>query len=455
MPVFTSSTPNSQVPFWMRANQFGSVPLSGFSGSAFVKASKSYDHPDRLMDWGFSVEGRGNAGKNSNAQLIEGYLKGRLYIFQLKAGRSKDITGLVDSSLSIGSFAISGNALGVPKVELSIPDYWDIPGTNKIIAIKGNITHGWLGETRIKRYDRRFLYADAYYHELAVYGRIGKPDWRVRLYGGVNHQVMWGGEDLIYRRFTLSGFDAFKHVVLGQNYKPAASKLGNQLGTIDQAMEYETDNLVFKGYHQFFYDIGALYHLANLKDGLFGLTIRNKYPDDAFGWKKIVVEYFNSKSQAGERDAKVTPSGDEDYYNSYQYINGWEYEGMNLGNPLITSRQYARKELVARDHFMNNRVTAFNVAAQGNIFDYNITAKVTYSRNFGTYATSPIGRSQNGRFYKTRPPYFGEVGQFSGYVEVEREFGNNYHIGAAFALDNGGLLYNSGGGFIRLSKVFL
>ena len=56
---------------------------------------------------------------------------------------------------------------------------------------------------------------------------------------------------------------------------------------------------------------------------------------------------MNSKSQGGEIDAKITPSGDEDYYNNYVYKKGWTYKGENLGNPLLTSNKYARRDLPA------------------------------------------------------------------------------------------------------------
>jgi hypothetical protein len=52
---------------------------------------------------------------------------------------------------------------------------------------------------------------------------------------------------------------------------------------------------------------------------------------------------MNSKSQGGEPDAKITPSGDEDYYNNYLYERGWTYHGENLGNPLFTSKNTQEK----------------------------------------------------------------------------------------------------------------
>ena len=65
-----------------------------------------------IFDWGASFEGRANLGQGSNLILIEGYGKIRLSIFEFRAGRSKEIMGLCDTTLSSGSFSVSGNNLG-------------------------------------------------------------------------------------------------------------------------------------------------------------------------------------------------------------------------------------------------------------------------------------------------------------------------------------------------------
>jgi len=49
-------------------------------------------------------------GNKSNFTLIEGYGKLRISVFEIRAGRTKEIIGLCDTSLSSGSFSISGNA---------------------------------------------------------------------------------------------------------------------------------------------------------------------------------------------------------------------------------------------------------------------------------------------------------------------------------------------------------
>ena len=110
------------MPFWLRSNRAGNIPIDGaymgISGTAF----KGYDKgKSRIFDWGGALRVRGNIGRNSNFNVIEGYGKVRLSIFEFKAGRSREITGLCDTTLSSGSWAVSGNALGIPNVQISIP----------------------------------------------------------------------------------------------------------------------------------------------------------------------------------------------------------------------------------------------------------------------------------------------------------------------------------------------
>src|SRR5690606_9799184 len=88
-------TTSDQVPFWMRSNQYGNVPVAGPSVSAIGRIKKDYVADStgnkRLLDWGMGFEGRANGGQNANLILVEGYAKARLAMFELKGGRSKQV----------------------------------------------------------------------------------------------------------------------------------------------------------------------------------------------------------------------------------------------------------------------------------------------------------------------------------------------------------------------------
>ncbi|MCF0062707.1 capsule assembly Wzi family protein [Dyadobacter chenwenxiniae] len=463
LAAMASVTSNKQVPFWMRSNQFGSVPLDGPSLSLIGNIGHNYslNRKNKLTDWGFYVEPRLNIGRNSELILIEGYAKGRLGIFQLKAGRSREIMGLVDSTLSSGAFSVSGNSLGIPKVEISIPEFWDLPFLKGILAVKGNFAHGWLGNTEVRN-GARFSTVNSYFHQKSAYARLGTENWPFRIYGGFNHQVFWGNEkEMNPTLFKLSVLETYKRVIFGQSYGGddiglPRSKVGNHLGSIDQAIEFDAGALRIMAYHQFFFEVGGLYHLNNVKDGIFGLSIANKNFDKSttgFRLKKILFEYVATKSQGGEADAKITPSGDEDYYNNYIYVKGWSYRGENIGNPLITSRTYSRSDLpMANEFYINNRITAFHTATELAVSSWSVILRLNYSLNYGTYGTSPLGHSLNDIRIPSKPPYFQEEKQFSSIIEASRRMKYNTMLNVGFALDEGSLLYNSTGAWIKLSK---
>lgn len=467
-----TGTTNGVVPFWMRSNQFGSIPSNGVSGSFIGKVHKDYSiGSTSLFDWGAGFEGRTNVGKDSKLSLIEGYAKVKAGIFQLKAGRTKDVMGLNgDTTLSSGNFSISGNALGIPKIEISIPEYWEVPFWNGFLAIKGTFSHGWLGKKSVNRdlgtakdghpiissVDK----ATTYFHQKSFYARLGKKQSKLNAYGGFNHQVFWGSEKKVFSTepFDLNRFESFLHVMTGKTAETFGSKIGNQLGSIDVGIEYNPKSVNILIYRQFIYDIGALAHLANLRDGLYGIRIinKNKKPSN-FNLHKILFEVFYTYNQAGMFWSPKTPSGDEDYYNSYVYKEGWTNQGLSLGNPLITPGRFGKEDLVRSpgDYFINNRVVALHLGMEGTVAkNYLYHTKLTYSSNHGTFATSEEGRSESNKRFPPKFGLFNSVNQFSGYLDLSRNLKERLNIGTIIAFDQGRLLDKSVGVQVRLTKSF-
>jgi len=456
-------TSPGHVPFWLRSNQYGSIPLDNTSLSLIGAIRKDYDTAKtRILDWGASVEGRMNVGNKSNFTLIEGYGKLRISIFEIRAGRSKEIMGLCDTSLSSGAFAVSGNALGIPKVQISIPEFYSLPIFGKIFAFKCNFAHGWIGETS----QHQFLYSriiqlETFFHQKSLYVRFGKPVWKVKFYGGFNHQVFWGKEKILYENyFTLSPLETYLYIITGKPYDEnviGMSKIGNHLGSIDLGFEYKFKNIRLLAYRQNIYDIGALYYLANIRDGLNGLSLVNiKQSDNRFHWKKMLIEVFYSKNQAGELWSPPTPSGDENYYNNDQYIEGWSYKGIGIGNPFICTRANTREGLPADpgDYFINNRVVVFHFGFEGSVQKWDFVLKTSYSLNNGTFGTSVVGHTLGKD--RTLPIYgiFIETKQLSAYFEANKELKNGLNFGFTGAFDAGELYYNSVGVLFRISKSF-
>ena len=462
--IFTSK---DQVPLWMRSNQFGSLPLRGISASLAGGFKKQYDSSKKLIDWGFGFEGRGNFGSRSQFLLIEADVKLKIGVAELKAGRSKDIMGLIDTSLSSGAFSISGNALGIPKVQIGIPGFSNIFG-GSLVAVNGNFAYGWVGDVPIQygvyvpNTFPRATKAKTYFHQKSLYFRIGKPSWKVKFYGGGNDQVFWGEDKKIFGpAWTLSPAKSFLYTVALKKFSNdyiLNSSVGNHLSSIDMGFQYEFKNLRLFVYRQNITDVTPAFYFANGFDGLNGVSVQNKKTSSKkIYWKKFLFEIFATKNQNGDLNAKRTGPGDENYYNHAPiYAEGWSYKGLGLGNPLITSRTDARSSLPSNplEYFISTRLVAFYLGNEGWVSNWTYLIKLSYSKNYGTWATSPIGKRALNRRDPPNPFVFPEVNQFSGYLEAGRALKNNYHIGCVLALDAGKLLYNSTGAIIKVSKSF-
>ncbi|SDD87207.1 Capsule assembly protein Wzi [Dyadobacter soli] len=438
-----SVTSNDVVPFWMRSNQFGSVPLSGVAAGFTAKAEKSYSSSkNRFFDWGAGFEGRLNAGNRVNALLIQGYGKVKLGAFQIRGGRYRETIGLADTLLSSGSFSVSGNALGVPKIELSVPEFYSIPILKKFIAVKGSYSHGWMGTLPIHFPYRQVNEAKTYLHQKSLYLRFGTPSSKLKVYAGLNDNVQWGNNKKIFSKneFTLSPWEEYTYVVLSKRFE--YSQVGNHLGSLDLGLTYDTPSMTIMVYRQNFFDKDGLKHLANAADGLNGISFTSKSPDnERFRLKKVVFETVYTKNQAADAVKRLGLLGYEDYYNNYIYREGWSYHGQALGMPLITTTLDGKGDLPRneQEYFINNRLLAFHGAASASSKSWSTLLKLTYSMNYGTFSTQK---------------QFGNRTQFSGYAEVRKAFRHGFSLGLAAALDAGDVMPSSVGVLTKLAKSF-
>lgn len=438
-----SVTSNDVVPFWMRSNQFGSVPLSGAAAGFVGKAEKTYKpSKETFFDWGAGFEGRLNAANRVDALLIQGYGKIRLGVFQLRGGRFRETIGLADTLLSSGNFSISGNALGVPKIELSVPEFYNIPFLKKFIAVKGSYSHGWMGSLPIHFPYRQVEEAKTYLHQKSLYFRFGAPSSKLKLYVGLNDNVQWGNNREIFSKneFTLSPWEEYTYVVFSKRFE--YSQVGNHLGSLDLGLTYDTPSLTIMVYRQSFYDKDGLKHLANIADGLNGISLTSKSTDNEnFHLKKVTFETVYTKNQAADAVKRLGLLGYEDYYNNYIYQQGWSYRGAALGTPLITTTLDGRTALprVDKEYFINNRLLALHGAALTGAGTWSALIKITYSMNYGTFST---GNS------------FGKRNQLSGYLETNKAFRHGFSLGVMAAFDTGDVTSPTTGLLTRLIKTF-
>jgi hypothetical protein len=170
----------------------------------------------------------------------------------------------------------------------------------------------------------------------------------------------------------------------------------------------------------------------------------------------MLFEFLYTKNQAGETWSKWTPSPFENYYNNSYYKAGWSYKGSGLGTPFISPRGTIKEGFPSApfDYFINNRVIAFHVGMEASVNKLNFIAKLSYSRNYGTYRTAASGKPNIVTVYPSPFGVFPETDQFSGFLQTTRELTKGFRVGLITALDIGGLYYNSFGLMAFVAKTF-
>ncbi|CCH56990.1 hypothetical protein BN8_06385 [Fibrisoma limi BUZ 3] len=462
--AFTSSS--YKTPFWLRSNQYGIVPYNSPTFTLRLGAYADYDSSldKRKFDVGYGLNVVGNLTQKPfpyerQVLLPEAYLKVRKGVFEAYVGRRREKFGLADSTLSTGSYAWSGNAIPIPKIQVSIPTFAPIGFTKGWVAIQGTYAHGFLGATGFVR--------NTMLHQKTFYVRLGRPKDVVRVYGGFNHQVVWGGRTDYLKGTGLVPDDGrlpsslidYYYVVVGDRFSRTDSsayttfeitnRVGNHLGTLDVGLELDLVKHTLFFYRQNIYEDGSLFYLINIADGLNGLRIRRNDPDAIV--RDFVIEFLNTTSQGGPLFVWGDPSlqGKDNYFNHQQYRDGWAYRQHTIGTPFIPPALGPNGEYPFGTFTANNRVRVMHVGMAGSlpefrwpVLDGRITyqLKLSYSRNLGTYDQ----------------PYLPIRNQFSGFanVVVPLTLLGGMQLTGALATDTGTLYTNGVGVYLGLRKVF-
>ena len=452
---------SDQTPFWLRANQYGTVPLTtpllrlnAAFHSDYRLADSTRARP--LVDWGYGADVVINAGPESQFLLPEAYVKGRLGAFELYAGRRRELVGLVDTLLTTGAYAWSGNALPIPNVQMGLPNFTPIPFTKGVLSIMGVLAHGWFENT-----DR--LVKGSYLHQKYAYGRLGKPTWPFRLYGGFNHNVIWGGRaapGILSPSVSVNGqlpsaLKYFPAVVFGTRSTQIDqvvtsfedNRIGNHLGSIDFAADVTIGRWNAYVYRQFFYDDGSLFYGTNIQDGLNGLRLKNgRQPTgNVFSLRQVTVEYLFTGSQGGDEFVITDDKrrGRDNYFNHSQFVDGWLYFNRTIGTPFLTPQREVRRDLPGYGAgIANNRVSAAHLGISALLLNkVDLTTRLSVSRNAGTYSI----------------PYVSIPTQFSGLLTASMPLNwlGGTVLNGSVAVDVGGLLPGSVGAYVGLRKTGL
>ncbi len=449
---------NGETPFWLRTNQFGTVPDRATAGVLQATARRNYVFYDSLasrprkFDWSVGVSPVGMYNKASKFELVlpEAHASVRFKRVELWVGRRREVMGLGDTTLSSGFYAVSGNSLPIPKVQIGTVGFSPLKFTGNFVAVHAGFAHGWFHTDYIQgvRLHQKFLYV-----------RLGKH--KSKFYIGLNHNVMWAGHsdylklhpELAVNGELPSSWSIYPNVVLAFTSKNWFEKngygafdsyrVGNHLGSYDIAFETKFDRYRLFVYHQHpFEDVSSML-FKNIPDGLYGVNLKLlPAPENSVALTHLTLEFLSTKDQSGS--AFYIPGskyqGADNYFNHTQYSEGWSYQGQTVGTPfIIPGKDMDQSKLGNYRYFPNNQVNVYYLGAQGRIgHSLALTVKLSYSRNFGTPGAS------------FDPPR----GQFSSILGAQYTVPGlkSTSIIARMATDQGDIFARRTGGYIGVRK---
>ncbi|MFD2936735.1 capsule assembly Wzi family protein [Spirosoma flavum] len=454
----------TQTPFWLRSRQYGIVPLKGPAGLVRVGMTKQFgDFPNsRKIHVKVAVEGVANVGTSSQLILPVAYASLLSKHFELYVGRRREVFGLGDTLLTSGSYSWSGNALPVYKIQFGTRGFVPLGFTKGVVALNGMYAHGWFSNTDSIQ--------NSFLHQKALFVRISLFRNRVRLYGGLTHSAQWGGYSNVIRNglYTVHGkipssLQTYKDIILVRQppndptqYSSfdLSNQAGNHLGSIDMALEVDNDQANWFLYYQHPFEDKSGVAFQNMPDGLYGIRWKNKHTDAYNGFRltQITAEFLTTLNQTNfnfDIGSRLY-NGADDYFNNYQYVDGWTHKQRVIGTPFLTRWLDSREDLhdlkggfKGNGPMMisNNRVQVSHLGLLGHWpSGTQLRALLSYSQNFGRPITSD-----------PRAP----LSQFSGMAELilPVPWLGGSQLNLAVALDQGQWLTNNVGGRLGMRKV--
>ncbi len=281
----------------------------------------------------------------------------------LKVGRYyRDFSKYLDDDLSSGSLLISRNARPMPK--LGFLGNYKIK-KRKNISFNYGISHANFKKTNI--YNKA-----PFLHEKFVYLNINRENNKYGI--GFVHEAMWGGSSTIYGDFPNSFKDFLKVLISADGQKSEtdshANALGNHIGIWDfyYIKNINKNELTF--YYQHIFEDTSGLRFANRFDGLWGFKYDNNQS------LNFNIEYLITTNQDID-----PPYINESYYNHYQYLDGWSYNNLALGNPFINFTNVNPSKVVHLGVNKKFNAQNFNLLLSRNITESD---KMKYRIKYGS-----------------------------------------------------------------------
>lgn len=446
---------NNKMPFWIKSNQFGALPTQANTTVYRNYFESKKDTLNKKYSFSYCFDLSMILGKQTRVVLPEAFIQQKLGILNVSLGRKKQIHGIVDSTLSSGSITWSGNAMPLPEIQISIPEYKRFLIDQ--LAIKGHFSHAWFGNQ---------TYVDDFYlHQKSFYARLGKADSKIKFYAGILHNAQWGGtpkykitaeEDQFINGKFPSNFYTFRQVVLplkalkdttlGYTSFETDNRFGNHLGQVDLGgtVRFKTKSLLL--YKQTIFETGQTFSsLTNTDDGLYGISLKNLNSNSSFD--KFVFEVLFTRNQGRYRSGISRLLGIKDkqygnapfYFNHMQYLDGWSYQNQTIGSAFMIPQNEIKVEnhgLPYLFYLNNNRILAYYFALNGKLNTIELETRVSLSKNFGSMHAELPPVSQNSFYLNAKIP----MKKLKGFINVK------------IGIDHGDLIKDNYGTYLAYTR---
>ena len=300
-------TPHINNQWWSKYNNYGQEP-----SKIYLNYMNNYKKKKNELSMNIFAS-------RDKVYVGESFLQSKLFDnTYLKAGKYyKDFSSYLNENLSSGSLLISNNAEPMPKIGL-LSSYQFKQSQN--FDFNFGISHGLFAKSTIYK-------TAPMLHEKFIYLNYFKDQNEFSI--GFVHEAMWGGSTEEYGNFPHSFKDFLKIFISadgpffeGQSH---ANALGNHLGIWDFYYKRVISDKELKLYYQHFFEDTSGLRFDNKSDGLWGIELSNFLKNT-----NILFEYLNTTNQDID-----PPYVNENYYNHYEYQEGWSYKGYSIGNPFI------------------------------------------------------------------------------------------------------------------------
>ena len=477
----STTASGDHAPLWLNANRYGLSSLDKTSG--YVRAGLFRDSRQdtcNALRWGIGLDMAATTGFTSDAVLQQAYGEVGLMKGLLTIGSKEQPLELKNQELSTGSQTLGINARPVPQVRLSLPDYWEIPGTHGWIGLKGHLSYGWTTDDEWQRdfTDEQTRYTEhTWLHTKAGYARIGKNGKPLTVEIGLEMAAQFGGQSYLQTNSTElscisneSGLKGMWHALVPSGHDANENDMdyknidGNHLGSWLMRINYDRHDWGVSVYaDHFFEDQSMMFHIDydgygtdeewnkrkdndylvyDLRDMLVGAELRLKTTK----WvSNVLVEYIYTKYQSGPvyhdhtRHLSDHIGGNDNYYNHWVFT-GWQHWGQVMGNPLYRSPLYNDDGRILTE---DNRFWAWHIAAAGSpIEGLRYRLMCTWQRGFGTY-DKPLSHPMHNMSLMGEARYcFPETSTLGG-----------WSVKGALGLDRGGLLGDNFGMQLTIGKT--